>query len=466
MGGLVDAGLMTLFTIPALYGLVFCPLREHFAERQRAQSALLESEQRLRVITETAGDAIISIDSRHHIVLWNRAAEGMFGYTAAEAMGQPLALIIPERFQQKHHGAIGRLTGRAETKLAGRPIELMARRKGGEEFPAELSVATWKTENAVFFTGILRDITERKRTEAALHETQRELLLSSRLAGMAEVATSVLHNVGNVLNSINVSANLIAERVRGSRVKNLARAAELIRSHATNLDVFLSKDPKGRQLPEYLTQVVDQLVRDQGAMLGEVRSLVEGVNHVRDIVTMQQNHAKAAGVTELVQPTDLVEEALRIEASSLVRPDLQIVRDYQVQLPEINVDRHKVLQILINLIRNARHACEESQQADKRLTLRVWNGEGRVKIAVADNGIGVPPENLARIFNHGFTTRKDGHGFGLHSSALAASGMGGAIHVQSEGPGRGATFTLELPAPAASVPAELPTRTTSVQAAA
>jgi len=114
----------------------------------------------------------------------------------------------------------------------------------------------------------------------------------------------------------------------------------------------------------------------------------------------------------------------------------------------MNVERHKILQILINLLRNSKNACSESDRADKRLTVRVANGEGRIKISVLDNGLGIPPENLARIFNHGFTTRQDGHGFGLHSSALAAKEIGGSLTVQSDGPGQGAAFTLELPCPA------------------
>ena len=93
----------------------------------------------------------------------------------------------------------------------------------------------------------------------------------------------------------------------------------------------------------------------------------------------------------------------------------------------LNVEKHKILQILVNLLRNAKYACQDSERADKRLTVRVANGEGRIKISVIDNGVGIPPENLTRIFNHGFTTRKDGHGFGLHSGALAAKEMGGSL---------------------------------------
>jgi C4-dicarboxylate-specific signal transduction histidine kinase len=127
---------------------------------------------------------------------------------------------------------------------------------------------------------------------------------------------------------------------------------------------------------------------------------------------------------------------------------VDVVREYQV-VPPIAVEKHKVLQVLVNLIRNAKYACDESGRVDKRMTVRVANGDGRIKISIADNGVGIPAENLTRIFHHGFTTRKDGHGFGLHSGAITARELGGSLSAYSAGPGCGAIFTLELPAPAA-----------------
>jgi len=114
-------------------------------------------------------------------------------------------------------------------------------------------------------------------------------------------------------------------------------------------------------------------------------------------------------------------------------------------VPPISVEKHKVLQILINVLRNAKYACDDSERNEKKITVRISGRDGRVSISVADNGIGIPPENLTRIFNHGFTTRKEGHGFGVHSGANAAREMGGSLSAVSEGTGHGATFTLELP---------------------
>ena len=295
------------------------------------------------------------------------------------------------------------------------------------------------------YVATFTDITERKQSEAALEKAHNELVLSSRMAGMAEVATSVLHNVGNVLTSINISSSLLMDRVRNSKVASLGKAAALVRDHADDLPAFFASDPKGKQLPGYLTAMTELLIKDHGEMLQELELLSKNIEHINEIVAMQQNYGKVAGVLEEMPVAGLVEDALRMDLGSMERHGVQVVREYD-QVPAIQVDKHKVLQILVNLIRNAKYACDEGGHGKKRIILRVGlNGNNRVKISVIDNGIGIPRENLPRIFGHGFTTRKEGRGYGLHSGALAAKELGGALLVHSDGPGQGAVFTLELP---------------------
>jgi signal transduction histidine kinase len=177
------------------------------------------------------------------------------------------------------------------------------------------------------------------------------------------------------------------------------------------------------------------------------------VEHIKEIVAMQQNYAAFGGVKEMIDVVKLVEDSLRINEGSMSRHRVAVIREFG-KVPPLNLDKHKMLQILVNLLRNAKHACDESGRADKRLTVRVANSNGRITICVMDNGIGIPPENLTRIFNHGFTTRKGGHGFGLHSGALAAREMGGSLTVHSDGLGQGAAFTLELPCPTQEISTE------------
>ncbi len=283
-----------------------------------------------------------------------------------------------------------------------------------------------------------------QRAREELTEAQERLVATSRQAGMAEVATSVLHNVGNVLNSVSVSAEVVGGKVRQMRAGGLKSAAQLLQEHAHDLPAFLTHDPRGRELPAYLIQLAGQLGEPQQGILQELERLRKNLDHIKEIVAMQQSHARGSGVWETLSVAELVEDALRINAAGFDRHQVRLVQEFS-PVPPLVTDRHKVLQILVNLVSNAKYAVS-GMDGDKRLLVRVSGSvKVGVKIEVMDNGVGIAPENLNRIFQHGFTTRRDGHGFGLHSGALAAKELGGRLTVQSEGLGRGAAFTLELP---------------------
>jgi signal transduction histidine kinase len=286
------------------------------------------------------------------------------------------------------------------------------------------------------------ELRQRELEQEKLHQ---RLLDVSRQAGMAEVATDVLHNVGNVLNSVSVSASLVVGNVKKSRISSLAKVVALLREHERDLWAFLTSDSRGKQLPAYLAQLSEYLQAEQETTVRELDSLRGNIEHIEQIVTMQQSYARVAGVVETVTAAQLVDDAVHINAAALVRHNVQVRRDFG-DAPPIQTEKHKVLQILVNLIRNAKYAIDETKRSDGLLTLRIGNdGDSHVKIEVIDNGVGIPTENLTRIFSHGFTTRRNGHGFGLHSSALAVRELGGSLVAHSEGPGTGATFTLLLP---------------------
>jgi signal transduction histidine kinase len=285
-------------------------------------------------------------------------------------------------------------------------------------------------------------VEERFRIQETLH---RRLLAVSRQAGMAEVATGILHNVGNVLNSVNVSAGLTVEMVRNSKVSSLEKVAALLEEKRGRLDDYLSNDPKGKLVPEFLVQLTSRLRADQAGQLRELESLVKHIGHIKNIISTQQRYAKVSGILELVPVEELVEDGLQINAEALARHGVSLERRF-APVPPVVADKHKVLQILVNLIRNAKYAVDHCPNPVKRVIVSILAPtDKRVQIQIQDNGVGIAPENLNRIFAHGFTTKKDGHGFGLHTSALAAKEMGGALHAHSDGLGRGALFTLELP---------------------
>jgi C4-dicarboxylate-specific signal transduction histidine kinase len=291
-----------------------------------------------------------------------------------------------------------------------------------------------------------RDVTERERAKTELERAHRQLVQTSRQVGMAEVATSVLHNVGNVLNSVNVSATLIQDRLRRSPAANLARAAEMLEHRSSDLAQFLTLDPKGSKLQIYLKELAHALDQERQCLRENVESLTKNVDHIKAIVAMQQSYARVGGAFEELDPRELMEDATLINCAAFERDQIQLVREYQ-PVPRVTTDRHKVLQILINLFSNARDALAHTQKGERRVFLSVSPGNsGRVCFRVKDNGLGIEAQNLNRIFSQGFTTKKHGHGFGLHGSAIAASELNGSLSAQSDGYGHWAVFTLELPA--------------------
>jgi len=293
--------------------------------------------------------------------------------------------------------------------------------------------------------GMSRNVTKTVETQKALEDSNRQLMEATRQAGMAEVATGVLHNVGNVLTSINVTANLISDRFRDSKVTSIFKVCALLREHQNNLGDFFTNDPRASKLPTYLESLANNLDKERVDTMSDLSTLLKSIDHIKDIIWMQQSYASVAGMVEPLVPSETIEDAIKLSTNALQRHNVHVEKQF-AQTPAARAERHKVLQILVNLISNAKKAMDCKEPSQRKMLIRVENGaDESVVIKIVDNGIGIPPENLTKIFSHGFTTRKDGHGFGLHSSALAAKQMGGSLNAQSDGVGQGATFTLSLP---------------------
>lgn len=287
-----------------------------------------------------------------------------------------------------------------------------------------------------------------------LREAQAELVTTARRAGMAEIATNVLHNVGNVLNSVNVSAQVLYEKVHTSKGPGVAKVVQLMKEHPDDLGDFISSDPKGRALPDYLDKLADALAIEQQGMIAELAQLTRRIDHIKEIVATQQSYAGNASVLEPGSLRELVEDVVRICDVSLARHHISLIKEFS-DVPQMPLDKHRVLQILVNLINNAKQALDAGVNRPPQIVLRLKVvDDGRVRVEVEDNGEGIAQDNLARVFEHGFTTRVDGHGFGLHSCILAAHEMGGELTAQSAGPGKGALFVLELPLALTPVPSQ------------
>jgi PAS domain S-box-containing protein len=404
---------------------------------------LRKAETMFRNTFDQAPIGIAHADRRGRLLRYNQAFCTMLGFDPGELTNKTIGDVT-------HSDDVARVAAELKRLWNGEipVVDLEKRhiRKDASVHWVRITTALVRAGDGTpeYSVEFLRDISARKESAEELERVHKQLMIASRQAGMAEVATNVLHNVGNILNSVNISASLVTERVKTSKAPGVSRVAALLQEKGSAVGDFLANDERGRRLPEYLTSLGEQLMSDQKMALEELASLRDNLEHIKDTVAMQQSYAKLCGVTETVAVADLVEDSLRLNAGAFVRHGVALRREFN-EVPPITVDKHKVLQILVNLVRNAKYACDESGRSDKLLTLRIEGAPGGVRICVIDNGVGIPAENMSRLFTHGFTTRVDGHGFGLHSGALAAQELGGSLRVTSDGPGLGATFILELP---------------------
>ena len=411
---------------------------------QRELRKQVEAQARLAAILEATPDIVVSADPGGAVFFLNRAGRHLFGLPDDKDLTEMKLLDLHPTRAAEIIKNVGLPEAMRHGSWSGENAVLNS---AGEEIHVSQVLIAHKDAagQLQYCSTVMRDMTERRQADDALYESQHRLVETSRLAGMAEVATGVLHNVGNVLNSVTVSAGLVVEKLRRSKAAKLGKAAALLTSRNGDLVEYLTKDENGKKLPVYLAQLGEFFVKENAELLREVDQLGRNIEHIKEVVAMQQSYAKVSGLLEDLPAELLVEDAIAMNVGAFERHGVVVQKRFS-PAPPLRVDRHKVLQILINLIRNAKYALDEVQRIDKRITISISApDETSVRIEVADNGIGISAENLTRIFAHGFTTRKDGHGFGLHSGFLAARSMGGSLSVASLGVERGATFTLTLP---------------------
>lgn len=327
-------------------------------------------------------------------------------------------------------------------------IEYRVRRAdGGTSHVSEHGQGNRVPVQRTVLRGILVDITAQREAEASVKDMHRMMVEASRQAGMAEIATGVLHNVGNVLNSLNVGSKLLLERMQRSRLDRLCQATSLLKEHLPEDMDFFVQDKRGRALPGYLDDLSGYLRDEQNRLTANVRDMIERIDHIRDIIMLQQSHSRVQTLWEPLDLATVMEDALRLEASAHGGHEPYKVERQYADLPTVYQARGLLLQILVNLLSNASQAMAELPAAERRLTLRIGpNGSDGVRIVVEDNGCGIPVRNLTDVFNQGFTTKRDGHGFGLHHASLLVDDLGGTLKAESEGTDKGARFVLDLPA--------------------
>ncbi len=292
---------------------------------------------------------------------------------------------------------------------------------------------------------LLGRVFERSRAAEERDALNDQVIAASRRAGMAEVASGVLHDVGNVLNSITVSSNLLLERVQATTIKRVDGFANLLRENQDNLASFLTEEEKGKKAINYLEQLAHQLHEEQKLFDKELRSLIKNVDHVKNIVRRQQSYASPSSLKEYVQLNNLINDSLKINNLHSGTHGISVDKELAT-LPEVNIDKHNFIQILNNLLSNAKQALQgQDGNPSIKITSNIAPEKKVINVSVIDNGCGISSKDSKNIFQFGFTTKKNGHGFGLHTSANTAQAMGGKLLFKSDGTGLGTTFTLTIP---------------------
>jgi PAS domain S-box-containing protein len=430
----------------ALIMISFRTLAKEHAKQRETTEQIEESRSRLESIINSIDGIVWEWDpEKHSFIFVSQKAKEVLGYDAADVKADPYLWcqnIHPDDFKATDEQRLDEIRRCRNYSMDYRYIRSDGRTVWLRERGVCVPDAEGKT---VCVRGILLDITTSQEAADKLEELNKRMVETSRLAGMAEVASGVLHNVGNVLNSVNVSSTVICDAVRESKAPTLEKLGELLESKQDQLAEFLTTDTRGKAVPQFISQLAHALTRERQFILKEMAGLIKNIAHIKQVVMMQQSFARTGGGTEPLDVVEMIEDSLSVNDASLLRHGIQVTRDFD-SVPMALADRNKVLQILINLIRNAKHAMTVTNHNEHKLHIVVKQiDDKKLRITFTDNGMGMSADTLKQLFSYGFTTRRDGHGFGLHSGANAAREMGGNLTATSEGPGKGATFTLELP---------------------
>lgn len=407
---------------------------------------MLDLNKKLETAQQIAGIGYWLYDRSNEKITLSKELYSLFGLNP----GEPLPNY--EKFMQlvhkEHRSNLRELMERAFSERIDYATEIQMKRPDGEYrwyhiYGRPLS----DDKKGVTLTGIAMDITTRKETEAELQLLNQQLLKTARQVGMADVASTTLHNVGNILSSTGVSAELLQENIGHPYYKKLFAVLDLLKEHLPTLSNYLCQDPKGKLIPFYLVSLSDYLQRDNEKFKEEINLLRQQIQHIKDIVGTQDRISRAGGMTERALLSEVINSALQLSENSEKFKKIEIKKDYEENL-KIIVDKTKLLQILVNLIQNAKESVILNNKTTKKqitISLQKDLEDKKAKIIVKDNGVGILEENMTKIFSLGFSTKEDGHGYGLHSSGIAVQEMGGTLLAESDGIGKGAVFTLMLP---------------------
>jgi PAS domain S-box-containing protein len=296
-------------------------------------------------------------------------------------------------------------------------------------------------QEVIAIIGIGRDVTELKLAEEKIRE--REVQLANE-SGKTEVIVDILHNIGNVLNSINVSALKINEQIEDSKLSRLTDTLKLISDNQNNLGDYLQNDEKGRLIPDYLQKLAERLKQEQELVLQETLQLQKRLEVINHILELQQDVNRSTLYTKEERLEDMVKAALDILHSKIEHRGISIHLNLDQEINIVCI-RSKIIHVFVNLIKNALESIVEKKMDGGLIEIAACQNDDAISIKISDNGVGIEPSNIKTIFNHGFTTKPTGYGFGLHSCANSVQELRGTIYAESKGKNKGCSFVINLP---------------------
>ena len=390
------------FSVIAIGVVVFGAFLQRTRLRARESNRDLSArEAHVKSILDTVPDAMIVIDERGIMQSFSSAAERLFGYSAVEVIGQNVKMLMPSHYRDSHDGFLARYLNTGERRIIGIGRVVVGERQGGSTFPMELSVGEMRSGSGRFFTGFIRDLTERQKTEARLQELQSELVHMSRLTAMGEMATTLAHELNQPLSAI------------ANYMKGLRRLLET------------SSDARAGTMQEALDKAAEQAIR-----AGEI------IRRLRDFVARGESERLVESLSKLIEEASALALVGAKEQGIRVRFDL----DPGAEL--VLADKVQIQQVLLNLMRNAMEAMGETERRELVLAT-ACTGDDMVTVRVSDTGPGIADEISRQLFQPFFTTKRHGMGVGLSISRTIIEGHGGQIGVEPT-PGGGATFRFTL----------------------
>ncbi len=441
--GIIALGMLALTLITAIYDGLSARIREDALQLAKVNVALQHGKNLLALATHAAGISLWELDLKTGHMLWTENEIESLRAAGIDTRASPDAIAAAT-----HADDAGVLAEAVRKALAERKDVCAYRFRvvttAGKWIYLQANARIFCDEHRepVRALGVSWDVTDDVLRDERQRELHAQLYDASRAAGMAEVATGVLHNVGNVLNSLNVAVSVVREQLRASRVSDVGRVASLLLDQGEAIETFIQNDERGKLAANYLAQLSEHLATENRRMRSEAAAIAEHVQHICTIVAAQQTHALRGGVTEVIHVAEILDSAVAIHFAA--SEEVAITRAYDT-VPPITLERHKLIQILANLLSNACDALKDRSGGPRELSVGIHaRVPGQLVIEVRDSGVGIEAAALQRIFEFGFTTKKHGHGFGLHASAILAKELGGELTAHSDGPGCGALFALRL----------------------